>query len=465
MFITQPKIFVSSTIADLPSERKAALNAIERVGGVPIMSEFTIEAQNADSVTACIDKVKTSNIYILILGARYGWQPEGEESITELEYKAAVEQHVPIIVFNTTYPKEQFQKDFEQRVESKYFRKSISDAFELERELETSLRAEIEKKNGEFFEQSESVFSNLVKIEFPTSVYISNLDIDKKEIREFNKGRGYKFKRKPSLHDYAVSALFMHEISFPHDWIIKGKNIITFHDLTDSDCPLTRIVDRGTTEPISCEEFYSSSVDNLSTFKYLLKKCLNTKLHKLRISWIKDEKLFAFLPIKKDALDRWENRKIEWSKKKKASRTVVKVKYNLKNEEEVFNMKCLAFRVTFELLDGTWLLAIKPDWIILWPSLKVCDYAYKDIQWQKRNERNIHVFNHFNFVLHYLQPSITEGLFEEFKDYPFLKIGKIQEFDFKPSVPDSIWNHLEPQGEKRKLKDQEGNIDLFGYES
>ena len=60
MFITQPKIFISSTIVDLPNERTAALKAVEKVGGFPIMSEFTMEAQNKDSVTACLDKVKES---------------------------------------------------------------------------------------------------------------------------------------------------------------------------------------------------------------------------------------------------------------------------------------------------------------------------------------------------------------------------------------------------------------------
>ncbi len=36
MFITQPKIFISSTICDLPNERTAAYNAVNKVGGFPI---------------------------------------------------------------------------------------------------------------------------------------------------------------------------------------------------------------------------------------------------------------------------------------------------------------------------------------------------------------------------------------------------------------------------------------------
>ncbi len=85
MFITQPKIFISSTIVDLLNERKAALKAVEKAGGFPVMSEFTIEAQSTDSLTACLDKVKSSDVYILILGGRYGWQPEGKNPLQKIE--------------------------------------------------------------------------------------------------------------------------------------------------------------------------------------------------------------------------------------------------------------------------------------------------------------------------------------------------------------------------------------------
>ena len=131
MFITQPKIFISSTIVDLPNERKAALKAVEKAGGFPVMSEFTIEAQSTDSLTTCLDKVKSSDVYILILGGRYGWQPEGKESITELEYQTALTSKLPVLVFNTTYPKEPLQKKFEGKVEPSWFRKTVHDAFEL----------------------------------------------------------------------------------------------------------------------------------------------------------------------------------------------------------------------------------------------------------------------------------------------------------------------------------------------
>lgn len=74
----------------------------------------------------------------------------------------------------------------------------------------------------------------------------------------------------------------------------------------------------------------------------------------------------------------------------------------------------------------------------------------------------MHVFNHFNFILRYLQPSQTESLFTEYRDYPFLKLEKIEKFDFAPIVPDTVWNSLEVIGAQKKLKDVDGDVDLFG---
>lgn len=462
MFISQPKIFISSTIIDLPNERKAALKAVEKVGGFPVMSEFTIEAQSTDSLTACLEKLKESDIYVLILGGRYGWQPENKESITELEYQTALSCKLSILVFNTAYPKEQLQKEFEKKVEASYFRKTVKDAFELQEEIEKSLKAEIEKKQNEFFNKTEPVYSNLVKIQFPNQLYIADLDIDKKAVKRYNKERKRPF-YKPSLHDYAVSALYMQDISFPHDWIVWDGKLITFHNLHDDSVGLTKIIDKGTPEPLACDEFYDASEDHLSQFKYLLKKCLETKLHKLKIKWIKDEGLFAFIPVQQDDSNRWQHRSIEWSKTiKKATRKVVEVKRNLKNQEEVFNMRCLAFRTRFEQLDYDWFLSIKPEWVFLWPDFRVSTLAFKNIQWLKKTERNMHVFNHFNFILRYLQPSASESLFAEYSDYPFIRLGQIEKFDFAPIVPDSTWVNLEEQGGQKKLIDKDGDIPLFG---
>ncbi|GHT28305.1 hypothetical protein FACS189432_06060 [Bacteroidia bacterium] len=301
--ITQPKIFISSTVNDMPSERQAAYNAVTKVGAFPVMCEFTMTAQNADSVTACLSMVGESDIYVLILGGKYGWQPYGKESITELEYQTAIERKLPIFIFNTTYAKDDLQKQFETSV-NKTFWKAVKDAFELETEIEKSLKEEIEKKQNEYFNHKELIYSNLVKIQFPQNLFMAKLNFDKKEVAQYIKDQN-RYKRKPTLYDYVVAAIHMNNISFPRNWVLQEDYIMTFHNLQDYSCPLSKIIDIGTAERFSCEEIYNASQDSMSVFKYLLKSCLETKLHKMGIKWIKEEGLFAFIPNQKDNEDRW----------------------------------------------------------------------------------------------------------------------------------------------------------------
>jgi hypothetical protein len=459
--ITQPKIFISSTVNDMPSERKAAYNAATKVGGFPVMCEFTMTAQNADSVTTCLSMVRESDIYVLILGGKYGWQPYEKESITELEYKTAIKRKLPVFIFNTTHTKDDLQKQFEARV-NKTFWKVVKDAFELETEIEKSLKEEIEKKQNEYFNHKELIYSNLVKIQFPQDLFMAKLNFDKKEVAQYIKEQN-RYKRKPTLYDYVVAAIHMNNISFPRDWVLQEDYIMTFHNLQDYSCPLSKIIDVGTAERFSCEEIYNTSQDSMSVFKYLLKSCLETKLHKLGIKWIKDEGLFAFIPVKKDDIGQWLPRKAHWLKtNRNATRTVVDVNRDFKNKEKVFNLKCLACRTKFEYLDSEWFLSIKPDWVFLWSNFTVCSMAFENLQWLKKTEKNMHVLNHFNFILKYLQPPISETLFTEYREYPFLKIGQIEKFDFAPIVPDDSWVNLEAQGADKKLIDKEGNIGLFG---
>jgi len=462
MFITQPKIFISSTIKDMPNERKAAFDAVTNVGAFPLMSEFTIEAQDADSLTVCLDKVRESDIYVLILGGSYGWQPNGKESITELEFQTAQRNSIPILVFNTTYyQKDQLQQEFEQKAGNFRFYKTVNDAFELKFEIERALQAEIDKKQNEYFNRIEPVYSNLVKIQFPQDLFMAKLNFDKKEVKQYIKQQN-RYTRKPSLHDYVVAAIHMNGISFPHDWVLQEDYIMTFHDLQDNSCPLSKIIDVGTAERFSCEEIYNTSQNSMSVFKYLLKRCLETKLYKKEIKWIKEEGLFTFIPIQKDDNGQWQSRKAQWQKtNKNATRTVVDVKQDLKDKSKVFNLKCLAFRSKFEYLDNEWYMSIKPDWIFLWSDLTVCPLAFENIQWLKKTERNMHVFNHFNFILKYLQSSKDAVIFSELEDYRYLSIEQIEKFDFAPIVPDNVWVKLESPEMSKKLKDKE-NIGLFG---
>lgn len=90
------QVFVSSTYEDLKIDRQSAVSAILKAGHIPAgMELFTAgDKSQMDTIRRWIDE---SDIYMLILGGRYGSvEPTTEVSYTELEYDYALEQEKPL---------------------------------------------------------------------------------------------------------------------------------------------------------------------------------------------------------------------------------------------------------------------------------------------------------------------------------------------------------------------------------
>ena len=84
-------VYISSTYSDLKIFREAVLKCIYALGDYykPVSMEF-YNAEDVHFVKKCLSDVEACNIYILILGKRYGYVPNGfNKSITELEYEKA----------------------------------------------------------------------------------------------------------------------------------------------------------------------------------------------------------------------------------------------------------------------------------------------------------------------------------------------------------------------------------------
>lgn len=90
------QVFVSSTYTDLGQERQAAVEAILTAGHFPAgMELFTAgDKSQMDAIKQWIDE---SDIYLLILGGRYGSiEPRSGKSYTHLEYEYALQQEKPL---------------------------------------------------------------------------------------------------------------------------------------------------------------------------------------------------------------------------------------------------------------------------------------------------------------------------------------------------------------------------------
>lgn len=90
------QVFVSSTYTDLKEERQAAVEAILDAGHIPAGMEL-FKAGNESQLKTIYKWINESDVYMLILGGRYGTIEEKSGlSYTELEYKYALSKNIPV---------------------------------------------------------------------------------------------------------------------------------------------------------------------------------------------------------------------------------------------------------------------------------------------------------------------------------------------------------------------------------
>lgn len=163
------KVFISSVVNDFEEYRQAAKRAVEVMGYKPIMSE-NFSARPYSSDKTCITEVETSDVYIVILGEKYGFvTPEGI-SVTHAEYRAVKSLGKPILAFIKKCEMEAKQERFRQEVEEYQdglFRGAFSSPEELKEEIIKSIRLLDQFQNAvsedafkEKMDQSLSMVSN-----------------------------------------------------------------------------------------------------------------------------------------------------------------------------------------------------------------------------------------------------------------------------------------------------------------
>lgn len=90
------QVFISSTYIDLKEERQAAVEAILDSGNIPAGMEL-FKAGNETQLKTIERWIDESDVYLLILGGRYGSiEEKSGKSYTHLEYEYAVKKNIPI---------------------------------------------------------------------------------------------------------------------------------------------------------------------------------------------------------------------------------------------------------------------------------------------------------------------------------------------------------------------------------
>jgi tetratricopeptide (TPR) repeat protein len=100
-----PVAMISSTALDLPTHRKEVMDACQRQSMFPKMQEQLPASgasaeSGAEAIRVSLEMVDEAEVYIGVFAHRYGYVPAGHDiSITEMEYKRAVERGIERMIF------------------------------------------------------------------------------------------------------------------------------------------------------------------------------------------------------------------------------------------------------------------------------------------------------------------------------------------------------------------------------
>lgn len=395
------KVFVSSTIKDLQPERTAAVRGILDTPAIPIMSDKTFNAMDKSPLDACLSKVRESNIYVLILGGKYGFEYKGK-SITEWEYETANILKLPKLVFNLSYyEKDEKQEQFKKRIgdltEGRFWVEP-KDAFELQELITNSLRELIKELDTERFQRKELLYPNLIAITFPKKLFIAEKIIDRDDIIEKSWQTNFKLRKRCTDRQLVVRAVLFNSDYCPEGWYSFENKIISFRDISNKDEPLNSIVDVSTVEEIETSHFYTISDDYKNHFKALIKKTIIEFLRSRKIYRVKEKNkdIYRFGMLD---LDNPSIRKIKWKKTSESKRKVIHERIS-KEDGHIICFRHLAFKFTIEEINNKWFICLNPTWSFTSNGIKRSNFQRQYLSGIKEQENSQAVFNHFAF-LHY----------------------------------------------------------------
>ena len=136
--MAQQTVFISSVMAGMTAEREAARSAVEDIGGKVSMFEL-LGGRDDDSETAYLAGVRSSDIYVGLLGSRYGKPERTGYSPTHGEYNEAVQVGLRISVWATTGEMDGRQRDFLSEVQTFHTTGNYSSPDELREVLRRRL--------------------------------------------------------------------------------------------------------------------------------------------------------------------------------------------------------------------------------------------------------------------------------------------------------------------------------------
>lgn len=316
----------------------------------------------------------------------------------------------------------------------------------------------------------ESIYPNLLKMRIPQVLYIGKIGINiaenKKELVEQFRG-AKKFKQLRHITPKWAVSHYLKKTGVERfdDYLISSDLILTFRDLTRSNEPLRKVVDIGTIEQFTPNDYVGENTDRENIFKSLLSETLRQDLFKRNIEWVGEEKVFRFTSGKIAKVT-----KVTWVKdKNKATREVISEiwskpkeeivveedgKQRTRQERHIICFRHLAFTEQMHLFNDEWYISIKPTWSFTSDGHSQSRFTSNYMTGIKKLENNEAVYNHFRFIGSYLGAASGNDLYYTFK----IQFESPQNFNSSPAIDDDSWKKSEPK--EGKIENQ-FEIDSF----
>jgi len=302
----------------------------------------------------------------------------------------------------------------------------------------------------------EYLLSNLIEVEIPDLMYIGEVAIDRDELIE----KTWDLDEIRDLNKYASwsqvikTALKLDDEPPVNDFLVHGGNLITFHNLNDSDERLSDYVFEDSVDESRSEDYFGQNEDQRRLFSYLLGRCLSQLVYPLGIRFHFDEKQHFFLPGETDEL---EPREENWTSTDTSRKVYIPT---VDNNGQLWYAKHLSFDTRFYYMYGSWHLTISPDWY--WSSdgwYQTYSRIGERRDWIKNREWNGEVKNHFRFLSEFLRRETRRVLTGRDDAYAFLSLGEALRVGPAPKLDDGLWQSRvesvkDDTGEERTLFNQ-----------
>lgn len=306
--------------------------------------------------------------------------------------------------------------------------------------IATYLLSEFGEKNSEIRQQKsridrikinkaeEKIFNNLIELKIQSKIYLAELSIDRDEIIKESWTTDYKLKKSTGERNIVKWTLINKYEHFKNDYHTFNKKLLTFRDLHQNDEILRKVIDPGTIDTFSINDFISASIDNENILKTLIGYVIKEKLYHKKIDWIAKENVFRYKLHKIE-----QPRILSWKKKNLSKKTVVFL-IKSKADSHIICYRHLAFKYSVHNYNDKWFISITPTWSFTSNGIRKSRYSTNYMSGIKRIENNKSVYFYFRMIAYDLA---NIDMFTVGANY--LEFGSPNYFLFSPIIYDKYW--------------------------